>query len=77
LWELCAKHATLLDNIIYKSNHKQSSYEMIYGKKNGFIPYVKRFGEMAMVYDNKEIKGKFENKGKPIFFVGFPDNHSY
>jgi Reverse transcriptase (RNA-dependent DNA polymerase) len=76
LWAQCAKHATFLENVIYKPNLKSSSFEMLTGTKNQYIPFLKRFGEMAIVYDNKEIKSKLENKGKPSFFVGYPENHS-
>ena len=76
LWAQCAKAATLLENIILKSNSELTSYELFHGKASPHIDFLRTFGEVAMVHDAKKIQGKLKNKGKPCIFIGYPDNHS-
>jgi hypothetical protein len=76
LWAQCAKTATLLKNIILKHHSEITSYELLHGKASPHIDFLRKFGEVAMVHDAKQIQGKLKNKGKPCIFVGYPENHS-
>ena len=75
IWAQCAKHCTDLENLLIKNNNK-SPYEQVYKKLPIWINYLRKFGEIVVVQNNKDIQSKLKNKGYIGFYVGHPKDHA-
>ena len=71
------KHQTALDNLSIDKGHTKTRYER-FGLK---VPkwanplLIRTFGEAGVVRRGKD--GKLGDRGQPMVFVGYSDNHSY
>jgi hypothetical protein len=76
LWTQCAKTAGQLENIIVSKEGDQSPAEKFHGENPKWSKYLRTFGEVAILNDDKhrKIKGKLADRGYPAIFVGYPDN---
>lgn len=74
LWAEAANHCTLLENMLVPVGETKSAYEKFYGVKPDFEG-LHPFGELVVVTNMERIKGKLEDKGKPMLYVGNPPNH--
>ena len=76
LWAQCAKLATQLENIIVTTPNDQSACEKVFGTNPAWINHMHIFGEVAMVAYRNKIKGKLADRGLPVLFIGYSENHS-
>ena len=77
LWAECAQTATYLDNHDCESSeNKRPRYTEFYGRDDKTFPYIRRFGEMAIVKTGVKLQNKLENRGIPVLYLGHADKHS-
>ena len=63
----------LCDSIALGSPHKQ-----FFGSDPKYLKHLRIFGEIGIVanLENKKIRGKQSNRGKPCMFTGYAENHA-
>jgi hypothetical protein len=76
LWAECARTATVCENIIMPKEHEESSFATFYGESPRYARYLRTFGEIAIITDNKKIKGKLADRGKACMFLGYSESHT-
>ncbi len=77
-WTECANTACDIENLIVSNNKPVSSYRSFYEKDPKYITSMRTFGEMAIVtnHENKKMRSKLADRGKPAMFLGYATNHS-
>ena len=76
LWAHAADMCSKLENIIVTDPLKLTSSELFHGTNPKWTKHLRTFGEIAILVDNRKIKGKLEDRGIPCIFIGYPENHS-
>lgn len=80
LWPEAANTATDLDSILVRNGESLSPSQKFFGKdRKSHIDIdsnTKKFGEECIVADRTKIKGKFADRGKPCFWLGYAKNHA-
>lgn len=77
LWAECARTATYLDNQdCENSENKRPRFTEFYGRDDKSFPYIRRFGEVAVVKTGNKIQNKLENRGEPALYLGHAEKHS-
>ena len=77
LWAECAQTATYLDNQDCESSErKRPRYTEFYGHDDKSFPFIRRFGEVAIVKTGEKLRSKLENRGMPALYLGHADKHS-
>ena len=56
----------------------KSPHEQFYGKIPKFVDYLRTFGEVGIVSDekSKKMRSKLQDRRKECLFVGYPEDHS-
>jgi len=67
---------TLMENISVKKKGETPAYTKFFGKDCKIVPYLRRFGEMAVIKEEAKIIGKPHNKGMEAMFVGYAKDHA-
>ena len=76
IWTECAATVMKTKNITVRKYTDKCAHEKMEGKLPNYIYSMKRFGEMAIVKDNRSnIKSKLEDRGIEAMFVGYSDDH--
>jgi len=75
LWAEAAAMMTLMENISVKKRGEKPAFTKFFNRDCKIIPYLRRFGEMAVIKDDKKIIGKSHNKGLEAMFVGYAKDH--
>ena len=75
MWAECAKTATSYENLIADESG-ECSHSLFYGGEPKYARHLRTFGEIAIITDNKTIKGKLSDRGKPCMFLGFSETHT-
>ena len=78
VWTEGAATATKLENLLVTARKSVSSYELFHGQPSTLLRSLHRFGEIGYVarFGQKDVKGKLEDRGIPMMFVGYSDKHS-
>ena len=64
-----------MNNIIVKHKKDHSKYYRYHSKLPKYSNYLKPWGEMVVVKQNKKMK-KLTPKGRVAMFIGYPDDCS-
>ena len=75
LWAEAAKTATDCENMLANESG-ESSHSLFYGGEPNYARHLRTFGEVAIITDNKTIKGKLADRGKPCLFLGYSSTHT-
>ena len=73
LWAECAATATKVENMLVYKRNGTSSYQKFWKKEAPYARHLRTFGEMAVIKVATKIKGKLENRGRTVMFVGYAD----
>ena len=78
MWCEAASTATKLNNILVKPEDNSPPYKKFYGKNPGYAAHLHTFGEIGVVADwtNKKGRSKITPRGKTCMFLGYPEDHS-
>jgi hypothetical protein len=76
LWAEAASMMTLMENITVKKRGEKPPYTKFFDKDCKIVPYLRRFGEMAIIKEEANIIGKKHNKGLEAMFVGYAKDHA-
>jgi len=76
LWAEAAAMMTLMENISVKKKGEKPAYTKFFGKDCKIVPFLRRFGEMAVIKEEANIIGKKHNKGIEAMFVGYAKDHA-
>ena len=76
LWAECAKTMTEQENLIVKKKDAKPAYELFYGREAKIARYLRTFGEIGIVKNIQKLKGKLEDRGRALIFVGYSDDHN-
>ena len=78
LWAEAARHATHLDTILVKAGEDESSFMKFYGGLPVWVSDIRPFGEVGIKANlaNKKTRSKLSDRGEPVLFVGFPEDHA-
>jgi hypothetical protein len=74
LWAEAANTATLLENIVVHPGETKCPYEKFYGNLPNWMRYLRVFGEIGVVKEHGDIKGKLKNRGRLATFIGYPNS---
>jgi hypothetical protein len=78
VWPEAACTATQLKNLLVSYSQTKSLYELFHGLPSDHVPFLKTFGEMAVV-ENVQTHGmcaKLVDCGKPVMYLGMVPNHA-
>jgi hypothetical protein len=75
MWAFCSLHATRLDNILIRPDTHLSPYEMYHRETPKWVPFLKAFGEIAIVKTPTKLQAKLTNRGVPAFYLGPAEDH--
>jgi hypothetical protein len=75
MWGFCLLHATGLDNNLIRRDIHSSPYKMYHGEMPTWIPFLKSFGELAILKTSNKLQAKFRNRGLPGKYLGPVENH--
>jgi hypothetical protein len=67
---------TLMENISVKKRGEKPAFTKFFGKDCKVVPFLRRFGEMAVIKEEAKIIGKPHNKGTDAMFVGYAKDHA-
>ena len=70
-----SRTATRYENLI-ANDAGESSHKLLYGSEPHYARNLRTFGEIAIITDNKKIKGKLSDRGKLCLFLGYSENHT-
>ena len=76
LWAECARTATVCENLITPKEREECSFTTFYGESPRYARHLRTFGEIAIITDNKKIKGKLTDRGKACMFLGYSESHT-
>ena len=76
LWAEAAAMMTLMENISVKKKGEKPAFTKFFNKDCKIVPFLRRFGEMAVIKDEANIIGKKHNKGIEAMFVGYAKDHA-
>ena len=76
LWAEAAITAIDVENLVVSASHEDPSYREMFQKDIPRGECLKQFGEMGVVRTTKKIKGKLENRGLPVMYLGRARNHA-
>ena len=76
LWAEAAAMMTLMENISVKRKGEKPAFTKFFDKDCKIVPYLRRFGEMAIIKKDTNIVGKKYNKGIEAMFVGYAKDHA-
>ena len=65
-----------VENTLQSMMYDVPGYKAFFKKELGGLKYLRQFGEIAYVKFGDKIKGKLENRGFPMMYLGRPRNHS-
>ena len=65
----------LLNRIISSNNRDKTPYELWFNRRPS-LKNIRRFGERAIVYIEKRQRGKLDEKGQEMIFVGYTENYN-
>ena len=70
LWCECVRHATDIENLLVSRDSEDSAYKLFYAKDLAKAEYLRQFGEIAFIKFGKTIKGKLDDRGIPVMYLG-------
>jgi hypothetical protein len=76
LWAEAANKATFDDGFLVKRRGDKPAYDKFFGKSSNLVPFMRCFGEMAVLTSKSVIAGKSHNKGVEAMFVGYAKDHA-
>ena len=78
LWTEAAATATKLENIMTEEGETHCPHVKFFGELPKYARELKTFGEIgiAAIHENKKIRGKLDDRGRPCMFVGYAKNHA-
>jgi hypothetical protein len=76
LWAECANCVLAVDVLTVTKANKDPPYKRFFGKDSKLVPYLRKFGEIAILASRDKITGKEKDKGVEAMFVGYARNHS-
>ena len=65
------------DNVLVTTNKPLSSYRRMFEKDPPYVRNLRTYGEIGIVayHNNKKVRGKLDDRGRPCVFVGYPRDH--
>jgi hypothetical protein len=78
VWPEAAHTATELKNLLVSYSQTKSPYELFHGIPSDHVPFLKTFGEMAVVENvqTRGIRAKLADRGKPVMYLGTMPDHA-
>jgi hypothetical protein len=77
LWAEYAKCATQSNNIIVKPREEKSLFKKFYKRKPQYEKGLKTFGEMCVIFIQKNHSEKLEIRGDLCIFVSSLEDHGF
>ena len=74
MWSECANMAVQLDNSHIRS-HGERNHELHYGKESKILKELGGFGDVEVIKEDNNIKGKLSNKVLVVILVVFIMKH--
>ena len=65
-----------IENLIVHTRHENPSYREFFKKDMPRAEEMKQFGEMGVLKTTKKIRGKLENRGIPVMYLGRARDHA-
>ena len=75
-WGEACMAAIDVENALVPKSKEESPYKMYYKKNMPKVEMMRQFGEMAVIKVTKAIKGKLENRGIPVMYLGRAKDHA-
>jgi hypothetical protein len=75
IWACCALLITKLDKALICSDVHLPPYELFYEYNPAWLPYLKLFGDMAIIKNPKKVQAKLKNRGFPAIYLGPAADH--
>ena len=76
LWAEACSTAIDIENLIVSAKHNNPSYREFFKRDLPCAEEMKQFGEMGVLKTTKKIRGKLENRGIPVMYLGRARNHA-
>ena len=76
LWMEFVNTHTLIENSLVTELKSKPSHESFHKEKVDWIPHMRKFGEMGISKDHKTVKKKLDNRGIPVMFLGYSEDHA-
>src|SRR5512137_2282570 len=76
LWGEACMAAIDVENLLVSSNHDDPSYREFYKKDVSHPECLRQFGKMAVIKTMHEIKGKLEDRGILVMYLGRAKDHA-
>jgi len=76
MWAETANTATDHEVMIVYPGESMSSFEKFFKKEAPYARCLRTFGEMGIIKDYENIKGKLTDRGKVAMFLGYPKTSS-
>ena len=76
LWAEACMTAIDIENLIVHARHENPSYREFFKKDMPRAEEMKQFGEMGVLKTTKKIRGKLENRGIPVMYLGRARDHA-
>lgn len=76
LWAECARHCTMVDNILMKSTLNDTPHHAFCKSEPNYSDQLHPFGEIGAVAKRENIKAKLANRGEKLMFIGYSKCHA-
>ena len=76
LWGEAIMFVTDVENVLLSRSNDKPAYVGFYNQELQQMKHLRQFGEVAYVKFGDKIKGKLENRGVPMLYLGRARNHS-
>ena len=76
LWGECIMYLEDIENLLQSRMYDEPAYQSFFKKTLEGMEHLRQFGEVAYVKFGDKIKGKLEDRGVPMLYLGRPRNHS-
>ena len=76
LWGECIMYLEDVENVLQSRAYEEPPYKAFFKEELEGVKELRQFGEIAYVKFGNKTKGKLENRGIPMLYLGRPRNHS-
>ena len=76
LWGEAAMTVTDIENLLVSRGHTEPSFREFFNKDLPRAAHMRQFGEMGIIKVGKDIKGKLNNRGIPVMYLGRARHHN-
>jgi hypothetical protein len=76
LWTEGANHVEDVENLLVASRADEPAYRKFFEEDLPKMEYLRQFGEIAVIKSAPSIKGKLQDRGIPVMYLGRARNHA-